>query len=240
MGGGRYSKFPRPLLSSLQRQGEWSYIQLGEAFGSLGASLYGAAEGKAKLQNAANDTFAQVVAFLRFMTMTEEEWTKGRGRPFYGQFPDGLDQIDLLWISEWYWKKNQEMRPILAPGKELKEVEEVEPVVVHQSIKDEIDFGLTAIDVDAAPMLGTWAAVLRTRPESVPDITSTWSPSASWPSNTWTSATRGSPDWEWNSTTTLASACNLQEHVEELPAKTPTKPSTPTCSTSKAVSTGSP
>ncbi|KAK3399744.1 hypothetical protein B0T20DRAFT_328030, partial [Sordaria brevicollis] len=201
-----------------------------EAFTSLGVCLKPAADGKGALHNATNDTFAQVVAFLRFMAMTEEEWTTWRGRIYHGQFPDSLEQVDLKWITKLHWEKNQELRPVLPAGKIPEEVEDIEdiedaedagPVVVRHSIQDDINRGLTAIDADVAPKEHSWAAIVCKRPGNEPKTTSAWSPSASWsPSTTWppntcASSSLESPAWGWNSTTTLASANDYQEPPAE-------------------------
>lgn len=78
-----YQKF-KPFRSRFEK----AKTGAGKAFDSLGA-LGAGAGGMAVLHNAANDTFTQVVAFLRFMVMTEAEWKNWRGRSDYT--PGDLD-----------------------------------------------------------------------------------------------------------------------------------------------------
>ncbi|KAK3484878.1 hypothetical protein B0T13DRAFT_528075, partial [Neurospora crassa] len=123
-----------------------------KAFDSLGA-LGAGVGGMAVLHNAANDTFTQVVAFLRFMVMTEAEWKNWRGRSDF--YPGDLDPVDLSWISDETWKANQELRPLLQPGERPDEVEEPEdpepePVIVHHSAMTEIKAGVIFTTVDSA------------------------------------------------------------------------------------------
>ncbi|EAA29169.1 hypothetical protein GE21DRAFT_5344 [Neurospora crassa] len=123
-----------------------------KAFDSLGA-LGAEAGGMAVLHNAANDTFTQVVAFLRFMVMTEAEWKNWRGRSDF--YPGDLDPVDLSWISDETWKANQELGPLLQPGERPDEVEEPEdpepePVIVHHSAMAEIEAGVIFTTVDSA------------------------------------------------------------------------------------------
>ncbi|KAK1777715.1 hypothetical protein QBC45DRAFT_354702, partial [Copromyces sp. CBS 386.78] len=103
------------------------------------------------LHNAANDTFSQLVAFLRFMVMTKKEW-----RIWHGACGGCLDPVDLSWIGDEILKRNQELRPRLKPGETPQEVEDLdpedhEPVVVHQSAMAEINAGYTSTTVGSAP-----------------------------------------------------------------------------------------
>ncbi|KAK3484947.1 uncharacterized protein B0T23DRAFT_408710 [Neurospora hispaniola] len=181
----------------------------GKAFDSLGA-LGAGARGMAVLHNAANDTFTQVVAFLRFMVMTKAEWKNWRGRSDF--YPGDLDPVDLSWISDEVWKANQELRPILQPGRRAVEVEdpedqEPEPAIVHYSAMAEIEAGFTftsVTTVGSAMESRSWADVLRKPAEKVTNPASPWSPITSWSSTTWTSTTWTSSSWEsweWMSTT---------------------------------------
>ncbi|CCC14092.1 hypothetical protein SMACR_08403 [Sordaria macrospora] len=199
----------------------------GKVFASLGVRATNPGN-MGVLHNATNDTFAQLVALLRCMVITEEEW-----RMWSGPYGGSLDAVDLSWIGDEILKTNQKLRPILPPGEKPQDVEdpeeeeEPETVVVHESAMAEIEWGIASTSVRNANTSkpSTWADALRKPAEEVEEVNTPWSSGWTWDYSTWTSSSGGEKStktWSsaadslgWRSTKTWSTAGDCAEPVKE-------------------------